>query len=130
MIVIDLPRPTSANRLWRSGNKRVFKSKEYISWIKEATVCWMQQKPKQKIKSIRGHYAMTIIVHRQDDRRRDIGNLEKACSDFAQAAGIIEDDYLCARQVKEYGTESMAPLGVRLILEPVRVTTDWVIIPP
>ncbi len=71
---------------------------------------------------------MTILVHRRDNRHRDIGNLEKACSDFAQAAGIIEDDYLCAKQVKEYTTESNAPLGIRLLLVAVTVSTDWVIL--
>ena len=129
MIVVDLPFPPSVNRLWRAGRRRVFRSPEYLSWIAEANGCWMQQKPKLKIKSIQGHYAVTIIVHRPDNRRRDIGNLEKVLSDLAQAVGIIEDDYLCARQVKEYGTESMAPLGIRLVFESVRVSTDWVILP-
>jgi len=58
---------------------------------------------------------MKLIFTPPDLRHRDLANLEKAASDFAQSVRIIEDDHLCAHQEKDYGE---TPLGIRLIFEP------------
>ena len=34
--ILRLPVPPSANRLWRSGRRRVFRSPEYVAWLVEA----------------------------------------------------------------------------------------------
>lgn len=54
------------------------------------------------------------MIHPPDERKRDLWNLEKVCSDFAESVGIIENDSLCRRGVIAYGSASQAPLGVRL----------------
>lgn len=118
MVTIDLPFPISVNQIWRGGRKRVFKSKQYVDWINTATGHWWQQKINYKDWRLKGYYSLQIIINPPDNRRRDLGNLEKVCSDFAQAAGIIEDDSLCRRLVIEYGSKEDAPLGARLIFQP------------
>lgn len=119
ILTVDLPFPVSVNRVWRSGNKRVFRSPQYMAWLKEAHGCWLQQRSQYKTWGLRGYYAVTITLCPPDNRHRDLGNFEKVCSDFAQAAGIIENDRFCRRLVIEYGSKVEAPLGARLVFQSV-----------
>lgn len=65
-----------------------------------------------------GFYTLHAIFNAPDKRPRDLGNLEKVCSDFAQSMGIIKNDSLCMKMVLEYGNKQEAPLGARLVFEP------------
>jgi crossover junction endodeoxyribonuclease RusA len=101
-IGLTLPFPPSVNRLWRFGKGRMYRSKTYEVWRKEALwECRIQAQNKQ----ISGAYRLTLLAVKPDKRRRDIGNLEKSVSDILQEAGIIVDDCLCewieARWVKD-----------------------------
>ncbi len=115
-ITIDLPFPVSINAVWRSGKGRVFKSKRYRSWIKEAWGLWLAQRSTSELKHIKGPYTLKIILNAPDRRRRDIGNYEKGLSDFLQMARIIENDNLCQKQDVVWGSATDAPNGARLIL--------------
>lgn len=81
----------------------------------------MGQRARLKVRSIPGYYFLQIILNPPDKRHRDLGNFEKVCSDFAQAAGIIENDSLCRQLVIVYGSALEAPLGVRLEFRSVSV---------
>ena len=118
-LTIDLPFPPSVNAVWRSNRGRVHRDKKYSAWESDAWGHWLQQKPTQKLKSIEGHYALKIILNPPDKRRRDLGNYDKALSDFLQTAGIVHNDCLCLDLHIVWGGDEDAPLGARLILEPV-----------
>jgi crossover junction endodeoxyribonuclease RusA len=117
IIVIDLPPPPSANRLWRSIRGKVIKSREYREWISVAGGHWLQQKPASALKSIDGYYTLKIVISRSLGRRRDIGNFEKGISDLLQALRIIENDNLCEELHLVRGDETDAPLGTRIFIE-------------
>lgn len=114
MVIIDLPFPVSVNHVWRFGKKKAYRSKRYMMWLQEAHGNWLIQKPHLGDYKIKGHYSLSILLNPPDNRNRDLGNLEKILSDFAQSAGIIENDHLCRRLVIEYGSRIEAPLGARL----------------
>lgn len=116
-ITIDLPYPVSVNAIWRSGRKRVFKSKAYRNWLAAAYGQWLVQRSQCRDRHIQGNYGLQIIFNPPDKRRRDLDNLGKVCNDFAQAARIIDDDRYCRRLLLEYGDASTAPLGARLIFK-------------
>ena len=131
-IIVDLPFPISVNRIWRGSGRHVYRSKEYMAWINQAGLLWNVQKrggtvlpskgyPKSvaDITPIKGVYSLHIIFHPPDKRRRDIGNLEKVCSDFIQSVGLIEDDHYCRELHLVYGSSNDAPYGARLTIESV-----------
>lgn len=118
-ITINLPFPVSVNRVWRSGRGRVYKSKQYITWIAEANVAWLQQKPHMITKKINGLYKIDIAFSPPDKRRRDLGNLEKGISDFCQSIGLVEDDSFCIDQRLWFCSAKEAPLGARLTIKSV-----------
>lgn len=119
-ITIDLPFPPSVNAVWRSTAQfgRVLKSEEYRSWLKLAGGYWMQQRGKQEIKHIDGSYKLEITLTPPDKRRRDLGNYEKALSDFCQEVGIVNNDCLCEKLSLEWDRSKDAIPGARLILVP------------
>lgn len=86
--VLTLPYPPSANALWRAVAGRNIASTAYRSWKREALTLLMLQRPRTVV----GPYRLTIVATRPDRRRRDLGNIEKACSDLLQAGGVINDD--------------------------------------
>lgn len=85
-----LPFPPSANRLWRAVNGRAIKSREYRAWLEEAALVARSQRPV----AVRGAYHIRLVARRPDNRRRDLGNLEKPVSDLLTEIGVIEDDSL------------------------------------
>lgn len=98
-----LPYPTSVNDLWGYGKGRVFKTKAYVAWQKEAYVAWLQQKRQQPIQHIGGRYRLCIYASPPDTRRRrDIGNLEKAVSDLLVSVGVVDDDHLAKSVFTEW----------------------------
>ena len=91
-IVIDLPFPVSTNALWRVGKGRVFRSKRYVEWIRQADALWMTQKHKVR-EPILGKFTATIALAPPDKRKRDLDNVgTKAVLDFLQRVRIIEND--------------------------------------
>lgn len=117
-IVVDLPRPPSVNRLWRVGRKRVYRSKAYLDWIRQADACWLMQKQKAPVKQIHGFFQAEIIVVRPDKRRRDNSNLPKALYDFCERIQVIDDDCMDRDTRVRDGDSSEAPLGIRIIIKP------------
>jgi Holliday junction resolvase RusA-like endonuclease len=109
-IVIDLPPPPSVNAIWRSGRKRVFRSKAYTNWIAaaDATVMANRQMPKKRIG---GLFAAHVTLSQKV--RGDIDNRIKGLLDFLQSREIIRNDSDCKRLVVERGE---AAAGCRLML--------------
>lgn len=89
MILLTIPFPPSANRLWRNVGAKTLKSAEYRAWLESAGWAVKAQRPQ----IVRGPYSMTLIAGRPDNRRRDLGNLLKATEDLLMAVGAIEDDH-------------------------------------
>jgi crossover junction endodeoxyribonuclease RusA len=89
-----LPLPPSVNAAYRAISRgrivTVIKSQQYREWEKEAARALEIQfinKPTMK-----GRLSVEYRFEFPDKRRRDIGNFEKALSDFLEAAGVYEND--------------------------------------
>lgn len=88
---LRIPLPPSANRLWRAGGGRVYRSPEYRSWLTETI--W-DMRAQAGAARIIGAYHLRLLVERPDWRRRDLDNFLKATSDALVHAGVIEADHL------------------------------------
>jgi Holliday junction resolvase RusA-like endonuclease len=115
-IVIDLPAPPSVNRLWRSGRRRVFRSRAYTDWIRlaDAELMARRQMPKKRID---GPFAAHITLSQKV--RGDVDNRIKGLLDFLQSREIIRNDSDCQRLTVERGE---AEAGCRLTLREWRNT--------
>ena len=113
-ITIDLPFPVSVNRIWRYGRGRVYKSTQYRSWIRNAGMVWISQRPLLEYRHISGPYSLVVVVNPPTKRKVDIDNLIKVLNDFAQRFGIVQNDHLCQKFEMSYGDNESAPLGARL----------------
>lgn len=117
-IVLDLPYPVSVNRVWRSNRGRVHLSQEYQQWIRDATVEWYRQKRGLSTRSISSGYVMELVATPPDKRHRDLGNLEKAASDFIQRAGIVANDSLARKITIEWADPPYAIPCIVLTVSP------------
>lgn len=117
MVEIVLLRPPSVNRLWRIGNGRMFRSSEYMDWIKQCMIMVREA----GVPAIKGKYKIMLRVARPDKRRRDIDNFAKAVQDFLQRAGIIEDDCLCEAIYCKWVSEGPP---IRINIYPVRGSNE------
>src|SRR5262245_52562479 len=89
MISLSLPLPPSVNRLWRTGCRRIFRSKTYEAWRKAAGWELAIQRPG----SITGPVKITVAAGRPDRRKRDLDNIAtKAVLDLLTLHGVIDDD--------------------------------------
>lgn len=88
-IQIVLPWPPSTNEIWRSGNKRTFKSKTYRAWLEAAGVHLAAQRPKP----IEGPVDVCIRLRRGTKHRFDIDNHCKAILDLLVTHGLIQADH-------------------------------------
>jgi len=69
MPILDLPLPVSTNRFWRAGRGKVFRSKEYDSWIKAASWELLAQRPGQ----VEAQVDVSNALGRpQDNRKRNL----------------------------------------------------------
>lgn len=100
MICFTVAIPPTANRLFASvpGKGRV-KTADYRAWIAEAS--WVA-KLAIKAKKITGPYALSVQIGKPDNRKRDIGNLEKPISDLLVSIGAVNDDSDCQRIEMEW----------------------------
>lgn len=89
-----LPRPPSVNALtFNRADGGRGKTKNYEDWLTEAGWRLNQQRPGR----IDGAYEIEIRIVRPDNRRRDLGNLEKAISDILVHYRVVSDDSLAER---------------------------------
>jgi Holliday junction resolvase RusA-like endonuclease len=112
-IVIDLPAPTSTNRLYGRSRKGVHRSAEYVRWMEEAdrTVTASKQYPRRKIQ---GAFEIELLL--SADHRGDGDNRIKAALDWLQSRDIIRNDSDCKRGSWAWVEPSRAPCGARVIL--------------
>jgi crossover junction endodeoxyribonuclease RusA len=115
-IILDLPFPPSANRIWRSGGGKVYRSNEYVSWMEEADMAVMAVKayPKRKIA---GPFEVEILLSDVGLRRSSDGdNRIKALLDWCQSRDIVRNDSDCRRGFWEWVEPARAPKGCRVTL--------------
>lgn len=111
MILLTLPYPPSANRLWVRAKKGMRKSDEYCAWLNEAAWRIRAQRPG----AIDGLYKISVHAARPDKRRRDLDNILKPIGDALQAAGVIRNDSDCEMLSARWVTDGE---GATVILEP------------
>lgn len=97
-VVLALPYPPSANRLWRAVKGRNIISAEYREWKDRAGWEVRSQRPR----GIVGRYVLTITATPPDRRHRDIDNLAKPISDCLVQSGVLADDSQCKRITLEW----------------------------
>lgn len=115
-VLVTLPYPPSANRMWRHVGKKVLRSADYEKW---RTACTAIILAETRGKGIVGPYAMALSIGRPDRRRRDIDNLIKPVGDALVLAGAVVDDSDCQR-IEAAWTPGVVGVRVRL-LETARV---------
>lgn len=114
-----LPYPTSVNDLWGYGRGRVYPTKAYKIWQKAAWAAWMAQRRQQPVQHIKGRYRLCIYAAAPDARRRrDIGNLEKAVSDFLVSQEVVEDDHLAKSVFTEWDAGFLDAGNIRVEVTP------------
>lgn len=90
MVELLLPYPPTANHFWklnRDGSRRL--SDEYRAFLHKVGVIVMAEHAGQLMSgSLQAHY----FFFPPDNRRRDIGNLEKAVSDSLVRSAVMVDD--------------------------------------
>jgi Holliday junction resolvase RusA-like endonuclease len=120
-ITLDLPFPTSTNRLWRVGVRRLYNSPEYEAWKREATGMFWQQYARKKRPQRLANFKALIVLDERRRSRCDNDNRIKATLDFCQAVGLIGNDRNCDEVTARWGE---APTGARVILtgEPAAAT--------
>lgn len=115
-MIIDLPRPPSTNRIWRSrtghkGKPQYYLDHRYAKWKRACdNLCMAAGWHKTPVK---GHYTATITLD-ETRRRGDADNRTKPVLDWLRQAGITDDDSLCDQVTARWG---YAPQGARIELE-------------
>jgi hypothetical protein len=119
-ITLDLPMPTSTNRLYGRRStypggplKGVHKSPEYVRWMEAAdmTVMAAKQYPKSKIQ---GSFEVEILL--STEHGGDGDNRIKALLDWLQSRDIVHNDSDCRRGSWAWVEPKRAPKGCRVIL--------------
>lgn len=112
--VVDLPVPPTLNRIWRVGNKRIYRSPEYLAWQKQADAHAMAQR--LKIVTIEGMFTAEIGID-PVATEADLDNVgTKALFDWAQSRELIRDDRHCVAYSVKWVSTVDAPAGCRMIL--------------
>jgi Holliday junction resolvase RusA-like endonuclease len=112
-IVLDLPMPTSTNRLYSHGRKGVYRLPEYVRWMELAdiTVMVARQFPRRKVTG-----PFEIEIRLSTDHRGDGDNRIKAALDWLQSRDITRNDSYCRRGSWAWVEPELAPKGCRVIL--------------
>ncbi len=95
-IVLWLPFPVTTNRMNSLGRGHLYQSSEHKTWISEAYVAFLQQKPSlQPFKRIEGKFKAHIILDEKKFTVQDVDN-SKCILDFLQkVANVIRNDKYC-----------------------------------
>lgn len=111
MIVVNLPTPPSANRIWRSARGNVYRSEVYNAWTK--AVGW--ELKIARAKPIKGPVSVQIAV--SDKVRGDLDNRAKPTIDALVTHGVIEgDDKKIVKSIKLSWDASVT--GIRVTVSP------------
>jgi Holliday junction resolvase RusA-like endonuclease len=111
--VITLPFPISVNAMFADGKTRRHKSQRYADWLAEAGYALKSQRPQTVLGPVTLLYE---VQEGKDNRRRDIGNLEKGCTDLLVYYGIIEADHdLIVREIRMIWNKDVQ--GVRVTIQ-------------
>ena len=113
-IVIDLPTPTSTNKLWGCSRGRVYKTKEYVNWQKEAYYL-AKSEGRWPTTRITGPFQIRLCL--AESGRGDGDNRVKAALDLLQLFGVIRNDSDCRKGEWEWVPTVEAPLGCRVHLK-------------
>ncbi len=99
-VMLDLPRPISVNRLWRTTKGGGwYPSAEYKAWKDEVGLIANAN----RIGCVSGPFAATIRIKAR--WRGDIDNVAKGLLDVLQALGVIQNDKLAQKIVIERSAE-------------------------
>ena len=117
-ITLDLPFPPSVNEAYGNGGvgKGRHKTDVYTTWFALASI---NVKDRHR-KNITGPYTLYMALKRRDNRRRDLGNYEKAVSDFLVSHGVVKDDSQSVRIVIEW--DDFQQCECRVIVHPLPET--------
>lgn len=113
-----LPLPVSLNRLYRSTRKQtgVYLSAEGKGWHDEAAL----EINLQRVPHMTPPYRVEYAAGRPDNRRRDIGNIEKILSDRLQKSEVIGDDK-DIHDMRLLWADDVPPGQVRVTIESIQV---------
>lgn len=112
--VIDLPFPPSVNSLFANVAKRGrVRSERYREWANAAGWDLAAQHPVR----VSGPVDLEFYIQEKRDRRRDLGNLEKAVTDLLVTHQVIDgDDYTIVRSIHLAWSQSVT--GCRVCIRP------------
>lgn len=113
-ISFTLPFPPSCNGLWANSKSGRFRTQRYDEWILEAGWELKRQHPAK----FKGPVCLDYVFQdAKDNRKRDLGNLEKATTDLLVEHRIIEaDDHTIVRRINL----AWGPVeGVQITISPV-----------
>ena len=117
-VVLNLPLPPSANRLWGQGGgvgkHRVFRTPEYKAWTRHADKIALTQKREL----IPQWFTVEILLHHSGRMARssDSDNRIKAVLDYLQRIHIIENDKYCIGGSWRWAPLTEAPEGCKVIV--------------
>lgn len=110
---LNLPFPTSTNRIWRRGkHKGMYRSAEYRDWERKANGYILMQKPLM-------HFDLPCKVTIMLNEEAGIGDADnriKVLLDFLQKIEVIKNDNLFRKGEWEWVAASQAPYGCRVII--------------
>lgn len=110
-VELFLPMPPSANRIWRSGRGRVYRSDKYTDWLDDCREELIGQRPG----FIGGRVSIDIEV--SSKWRGDVDNRIKPTLDCLVKFGVIEDDgKKFVRSVRAFWSDELAD-GIRVKIE-------------
>jgi crossover junction endodeoxyribonuclease RusA len=109
---IEVSLPPSVNQIWRSARGRVFRSKPYVAWLRQAGWQLAVQRPRL----VAGPVDIVIAAGKPDRRRRDVDDLPKAILDLLTLHRVLEDDSQVMKLTASW--DNSVPPGV------VRVTVE------
>lgn len=122
MTVITLPFPISVNAMFSDGKTRRHKSQRYADWIAEAGYALKSQRALPVLGPVKLLYE---VQEGKDNRRRDIGNLEKGVTDLLVYYGIIEADHdKIVREIRLIWNKDV--VGVRVSVASASISTTEV----
>lgn len=95
-MIFYLPWPTSTNTNWRKGNNKMYLSKPYRVFKRDASIEIMMTKQLKGYKASREgtQYHVQIVLFPPDNRKYDIDNRIKAILDVLTINGVWTDDSL------------------------------------